>query len=326
MRLRSLATVGALGIAIVCLAVGSQPAEARSVVFEEVGQYADGGMAVTIVVAGQRIYLCEFDRGAMILDASDLQNIIRIGQLPGTAQARGIALVDGIAYVCCNVNGLKLFDVCDPSAPIALGSYGERNGDPHEFVPVGPVGYLTEWHGGLDIVDLSDPAAPRRLGEYRGGGHAFSVEIVGRLAFVTAYGGGLVILDVSDPTRPVLLGSQSNGGETNALHVVGTTAYVADKNQGLEIVDVSDPTSPALLGTWAAPIGTAGVRVAGDIAFVIHWERGLVAVDVRDPAHPVEVGSVFDGGQPNGLWVQGDLIYVADGTDGVEVFRFQVQE
>ena len=146
----------------------------RSVVFEEVGEYADGGMAVALLVVGDLLYLCEFDRGVVILDVGDPAEIVEIGRLPNTAQSRGIAIVDDIAYVSCNVNGLKLFDVSDPSAPIYLASYSDRNGDPHQFVPIG---YLTEWYGGFDVVDLSDPTEPRRLAEYRTGGYALSVEI-----------------------------------------------------------------------------------------------------------------------------------------------------
>jgi len=285
-----------LVMAVVCLGSGEQAAE-RQVIFDEVGQYADGGMAVAILVVDDLVYLCEFDRGVVILNVGEPANIVEIGRLPSTAQA-----------------------------PTHLGSYGDRNGDPHQFVPMGDVGYLTEWRGGLDVIDLSDPTALRRLGEYRSGGKAFSVEIVEDLAYVTMYSDGLAILDVSDPEHPVRIGGLNNGGETNALHVVGTTAYVCDKEQGLEIVDVTDPTSPALLGTFDAYEGTAGVRVVGDVAFVIHWERGLLAIDVREPTNPVEIGSFFDGGRPNGLWVEGDTIYVADGADGLEILRFRLDE
>jgi hypothetical protein len=56
----------------------------RRVVFEEVGQFNDGGMAVTVLVAGDLAYVCEFDRGLEVVgdlvyvaDGSDGLEIIR---------------------------------------------------------------------------------------------------------------------------------------------------------------------------------------------------------------------------------------------------------
>lgn len=71
-------------------------------------------MAVALLVDGELVYLCELDRGAAILDVGDPKDIAEIGRLSNTAQARDIA------YVCCNANGLKLFDVNNPSAPACM--------------------------------------------------------------------------------------------------------------------------------------------------------------------------------------------------------------
>lgn len=295
----------------------------RKVVFEEIGQFNDGGMAVTVLVAGNLAYVCEFDKGLEILDVRGPRNIRKLCQVPDTEQARGIAIVGDIAFVSCNVNGLKLFNVGDPAKAVYLGQYSARDGDPHQFLAVGKTGYLTEWHGGVDIIDMADPLKPRRLSQYKDGGMAFSIQIVGPYAYVTEYKEGLKILDISDSSNPVMIGEHNNGGETNALYVAGGKAYVCDKLQGLEILDVTDPAHPLLLGTFMGGGSTVGVRLVDDYALVINWERGLEAIDVRDPAKPARIGSFFDGGRPNGLQVVGDLAYVADGTDGLEIIRFR---
>jgi hypothetical protein len=71
--------VAFLSLSVICLGDGE-----RRVVFEEVGQYADGGMAVAVLVVGDLVYLCEFDRGVVILDVSDPESIVEIGRLPGS--------------------------------------------------------------------------------------------------------------------------------------------------------------------------------------------------------------------------------------------------
>jgi hypothetical protein len=303
-----------------------RPLENKKIVFEEVGQFNDGGMAVTVLVVNDRAYVCEFDKGLEILDISNPAHIVKLGQIEVTEQARGIEIIGNIAYVSCNTNGLKLFDISDPSKPVYLGQYGDRDGDPHQFLAAGDIGYLTEWHGGFDIIDISDPLKPVRLSQYKDDGLAFSVDIVGSYAFVTEYRAGLKILDISDSKNPVLIGDFNNGGETNALRVVDGRAYVCDKLQGLEILDVSDPAHPHLLGTFNGGGSTVGVRLVDDWAFVINWELGLEAIDVSDPARPVRIGSFYDGGRPNGFQVVGDLIYMADGSDGLEIVRYTQQK
>jgi hypothetical protein len=77
------------------------------------------------------------------------------------------------------------------------------------------------------------------------------------------------------------------------------------------------------LGTFKGGGSTVGVHVIEDVAFAINWELGLEAIDISDPARPVKIGSFNDGGRPNGFQVVGDLIYMADGSDGLEIIRFK---
>jgi hypothetical protein len=77
------------------------------------------------------------------------------------------------------------------------------------------------------------------------------------------------------------------------------------------------------LGTFEGGGSIVGVRLIDDYALSINWELGLEAIDVRDPTHPVKIGSFHDGGRPNGFQVVSDLIYMADGSDGLEIIRFR---
>ena len=47
--------------------LGIKQGTERSVVFDEVGQFNDGGMAVNVLVAGDLAFVCEFDNGLEIL-------------------------------------------------------------------------------------------------------------------------------------------------------------------------------------------------------------------------------------------------------------------
>ena len=63
----------------VASAGSSEQASGRSEAFEKVGQYADGGVAVALLVFGDLASVCESDRGVMILDVCDPAHPVEIG-------------------------------------------------------------------------------------------------------------------------------------------------------------------------------------------------------------------------------------------------------
>jgi hypothetical protein len=68
----------------------------------------------------------------------------------------------------------------------------------------------------------------------------------------------------------------------------------------IELINVGDPSKPVYLGQYGARDGDP---------------HQFLAVG--------KTGSFFDGGRPNGLQAVGDLVYVADGSDGLEIIRFR---
>ncbi len=87
----SIFTAGVLLFLGEAFGAGLRPQEDEKVVFKEIGQFNDGGMAVTVLVVENRAYVCEFDNGLEILDVSDPKQIKKLGQLENTEEASALS-------------------------------------------------------------------------------------------------------------------------------------------------------------------------------------------------------------------------------------------
>jgi hypothetical protein len=104
-------------------------------------------------------------------------------------------------------------------------------------------------------------------------------------------------------------------------------AYLTCEAEGVKIFDVRDPRNPVLISTFDTPGHAMGITISDNYAIVGDKEAGVQVVDVSDPVHPVSSGS-FDtpGGAEwtegsRGVAVVGGFVYLADGVNGLYVFR-----
>jgi hypothetical protein len=78
------------------------------------------------------------------------------------------------------------------------------------------------------------------------------------------------------------------------------------------------------------------ILVSGRYAFLADWSEGLLVIDCNDPSHPIKVAGFNNGAweidqfyklirspksQTNDLVIDGDMLYLADGSDGVEILN-----
>ena len=139
-------------------------------------------------------------------------------------------------------------------------------------------------------------------------------------------------------TTPALIGALVLPGGGNGLVVGDGIATVAagdvSGNGGYVTVDVSDPTKPKLLagdtvrgsaGNALALNGSGLGLFAGNIAL---FAQGLVpeldVINTSDPGNTANrVGRFLLPATPGGVAISGGLGYVADGTAGLQVVRYQ---
>ncbi len=223
----------------------------------------------------------------------------------------------GLAFVTDLSVGLRVIDVSDPAAPVALGGLNTELAAGVEVA--NGIAYVAGSYAGLRLIDVSNPAVPVEIGVVDTPGIAFDLEVVDSIAYVADYDSGLRVIDVSNPTAPAEIGALDTPGYAYQVEVAGERAYLADGLTGLRVIDVSDPAAPVELGSFDTPGDTRGVEVVEGIAYLADGSSGLRLVDVSNPAAPEELG-VFD--TPAFVYdvdVEEGLAYIADARCGLRI-------
>lgn len=251
-----------------------------------------------VAVSGRYAYLScghEFH----VADISTPRNPSPLGSCSDSLWALGeIALADGHAYVAELSGGLNVFDVSQPTDPVAVASH-ETPGWGGGIAVSGDYAYVANGYGGLHILMIYRADHLVEAGSYREANwSARRVGVVGQYAYVAAENAGLRILDVSRPQQPVEVGSYNiqHWDSVQGIAVVGHYAYIAADYQGLIVLDITDPLRPVRVGGCSWDWGMKDLTVAGDYAYVVHAntrggsDAGLYVVDVSNPSDPTWVG------------------------------------
>ncbi len=259
------------------------------------------------------------------------------GAIDTLGQAHGIQVVGDIAYVADGTEGLKIFDVSDPSAMVLLGSLdtGLARDVLFEDSPAsGKVLYVADGLSGMVVIDVNDPASPTQIGSYATLGQAMGLSYHGAVGdgpYLTIAAGseGVIVLDVSLPSAPVFKDSHSTIGFANDVttDIVGSLdyLYVASGSGGVEMYRLLFGYAITPRMTTDTPSFAQSIEVVGDVAYVADWSSGLQIINLNaDRNDPAIVGVFNTGGLAVDVRVSGGTAYVADEEGGVQVIDVRV--
>ncbi len=221
-------------------------------------------------------------------------------------------------------HGLEIFDVTDPSAPefvsgIKLPPLYEGGNDTWRVQAAGHYAYVTDTYNGFFVLDVQNPYQPRFAGFLR----LPRLETASRLSPPTIQQLCHPVTGVALLTGHILLASVTSG-----LHVVPFPAALPATTR------LKHPVMPVANTAWSMIAG--GLQpafqcpgqihtIAFDrgIAFAACGNAGLFALNAAAPAevlgHCETVGIAHD------IQVLDGLLYVAEGQEGLTVYRFSPQ-
>jgi hypothetical protein len=304
-----------------------------------VGGFDSSGVAHEVAVAGNYAYVADDYQGLHVLDVSDAARPVLVGgwtNLASSAAASHVAVAGSYAYVMnrdtdigLGNGGLDVIDISNPTNCTRVVGYTNISG---EVALAGKYLCAAVERVGLRVLDVSNPTNCVWMGDYASnvqGGTA-----AGHYAYL-AGAEGLQVIDISNPTNCVRVGGwvpdQTNLVAAMHVAVAGKYAYLAGfKGVGspsnpstaatLQVIDVSNPTNCVSVGgCYTTGETPSGVAVVGKYALVSVWPEGCQLIDVSNPTNCVRVGSY--GGVVERATVAGNRIYLAEGSDGVEVLR-----
>ncbi|MBK9014648.1 MAG: hypothetical protein IPM82_11515 [Saprospiraceae bacterium] len=217
-------------------------------------QANDGGAGI-VVTEGNYAYLGAMRHGLIILDISDKTDIQFQSQFipdldfpdsspdPAKINARGMAVKNGIVYLCYDAGGLRIIDATDPINPAETGRYAnpELNGLPRAYnnlVLGGDLAYVAVDYCGLEVLNVVNPAAITLTGWWNpwncqsnplnwfvspGHTNELAFNPACKLLFLSSGKSDLHVLDVSNPSFP----DSCNffGGVANSIGTWGVSTW-----------------------------------------------------------------------------------------------------
>ncbi len=215
-----------------------------------------------------------------IIDVSDPAAASVVGDLVfGSIHSdkRALALAGTVLYVGNALSSVEMFDVQDPTNPVAAGSFDVAGGA-SGLVVDGNALYVASPGGTLAIYDVTDPATPQILGALVAdiSVHPHMVKR-GDTLLLSGPTYGIDVYDVSDPQAPVHAGVLSGRNYISALAIAGDRLLVTDRVLPVQVWRWN-PTSRSWDLAGEVPFArTLDIAVAGDVGYVLH-EFGNVAV------------------------------------------------
>lgn len=299
-----------------------------------------GGAAVFSVAVRGGVAAIGHDNGLDFIDVSDPASPAYISSAPGvTDRVTTVALGNAAAYVGLGMvqDGLRIFDVTDPTTPVDAGSLDIMPGllRMHSnllYVQTGNESGL----GGINSIltlDLTDPLSPVVSGTAIGTSAGFAVEN-GR-ALTAGGANGVTIIEITPPLHsPVRRTSAPDQPSTSVD--VGHVAASPDGNLGyyrrpaangdparLYVIDLdASPETPPLgfVDLPSPQSGDSDIKAGDGVVYLSGFQQPLTAVDTSDPTSPFIAGSTGSPSPTQQLVVQGDWVYgTGMGISGIAV-------
>jgi hypothetical protein len=325
----------------------SQPdlPEKKGMIFLDHNQY----LSFDIVVVNQHAYLADY-YGLTLIDISDPQNMVKIGDLTPFWFTSQLAVVNNIAFLI-NWDGMHVIRINDPISPEVIGAY-EPGSFMNRMAIIGDYAYLYGVSDSAVVYDISEPSTPQMTARYADICWHEIVAYSDQIAFATCDSGNMSIVDTANPALPQTIkeipvrsvgmaiqdqslfvinginsqflvfdltdaynpqqtGSLTLSGSPSGLVLVGNYAYTRIGLQ-IIIIDISTPCNPTQVSSFTIDDEHAPMVTEGAILVIGQNESGLAVFDLSNPLTPTKLAEIDTPGAVYDLAIKDSLVYAAD--------------
>ena len=301
---------------------------------EQIARYDTGGWSHDVEPDGGLLYVSDRQGGFLIFDRASGWTAPRI--FAPVKDVISLAPHGGRPLLAARFEGLVLV------SPSGQAAARVSNGDiANAVVTRGDLGFAAYGAHGLVIIRLGD-AELSVVSELQTPGWSHDVKLWGSRALVADWQYGLRVVDVSRPESPVEIGVMPTPATAISI-APGPSggrpmAAVAEGHAGVSIAAFDGAGHPSLVSRISLGLNSAdaphpetggwahGAAWCGNYLFVANWKRGLAVLDVEDPRRPRLVTELPTRGTSLGVKAEAEpggtiLIFLADGEDGLRIFR-----
>lgn len=307
----------------------------------ECGCYEPHNLATGLAISGDHAYVSVISdtNNLLIYDVSNPSSVCEANSLNIDGRPKWISTSENYLYVpgieINLVPGVRVFDVSNPSGPIAVADWMSPTGTfgvPLSVERYQNLALVAMAYGGIQIYDVTQINAPVALGNWTLWDPISNAEFAVRnvkvswpYLFLPDESYGLYVIDASDPNNLVEVASYSTPGNAWWVDISPdhNYLYLADFGGGLRIFNISNPLSLVEVGSITHNLNHVNhVVAAEDTIYITDCQGiGLHVYDVSVPGSPVEVAyHKTPGVFANDLVLRNGLIYFIDFTH-FEIFE-----
>ncbi|HPF35186.1 MAG TPA: FlgD immunoglobulin-like domain containing protein [Candidatus Krumholzibacteria bacterium] len=242
------------------------------------------GSGAEIAVAGGLAVVRSYD-ALLLVGIADPTAPALLAEIPhASGYVAAVELQQDRLWFAGKTDGLRVFDVSSPQAPVELGALPTL-GRATALAMHGDLGYLLDDARGIIAIDGSDPTQPRELGIALPITAAPQLHYDGARLVVTTLpysdqSGEILVFDASTSGTLQEVARHPLGYSKGRFAMIGDIAYV-DGDYGLQVIDLAG--TPRLIGSYH-DIPVRSVATDGGILALRTADDGLRLLPRHDPA------------------------------------------
>ncbi len=279
-----------------------------------------------LVMSEGLAYVAAGSEGLRILDVSDPEAILLVGQYQTEYPLLRLKLQEKTLYLATDGPLLEILDVSDSVTPTWLGSH-RLDTDVSGVFPVGNLLYVAKQGGDLVILDVTDPSVIHHVTNIVTEGTVSDIRFRSGYAYILDQLQGLLIYDLSNAAKPSFVGIYEDTAVVNRLDLEGDRLYLTDSLEGLSIINIVDPRNPVWMATKMIPGESMGLDVRKGLVYVSYRSfydtpnsSGYELLDARNPNHIEVIRNVYMDNHAQGIRVEEDIVYIANTSLGLMIY------
>lgn len=281
--------------------------------------FENGYYVSDVFVRNDLAYLCCMHE-LVILNVSNLQNIVKLGETTFTGGGNAIDIEGDYAFIAVNFNGLLIFDIANPSTPTQVSSVGNFIDICEDLEVVNDYAFVCHSDSGLNIFDVSNPNNPFFVKNYAPSIFLKDIVFSGDIGFIAGYSEGVHFVNFSDPVNPSLILTYVKedliGDNPRAVSLQDNLLFIVDGGS-VHQIDISNISNPLTLPSFNVGHLTENFAVENSIGFLLVIDTGLFIVNFTDHSNPSKISQFLAGGDATDVWITDNYAVVNNEWGGI---------
>jgi hypothetical protein len=277
--------------------------------------------AEKIKIVGNKAYISNNKNRFMIYDISVPNNPIQINFIDLQSSIENYVIVGNYAYIAAEEMGLVILDVSQETEITIATQYNQIK-NASDVIIRGRYAYVAARSAGYAILDISNFEKITEVGRESSPSDVQLVRNVDDFVYVADD-----LIGLKSFYNPVLFKFREREmakarGLYEDVIVTGDVAYIAAGESGLKVLNVENLNTP-LSETYFDETDdyATALDIQGDYIYVTYRKKGIRQYNIgENPWQPsfegIEAGVP---GEPRDIRVQGKLVYVASGSEGLQI-------